>query len=76
MSPEIATFLLLFGVGLFGLFWVWRRATPELAERLAPYWTILGPIWYLPVPIARAVWSLVFVSSCGFAFVVLLGHVL
>jgi hypothetical protein len=75
MTAQLVTFVLIFGVGVGCLFLGWRM-TPEKAERIRPYWHLGGPIWNLPFPLARLVWSLISLSLCGFAVVVLFGRVL
>ena len=58
-------------IGLVG-FGFAVRVTPEQAERLRPYWATGGPIWSLPLPLARLVSAVLALGICGFALAALL----
>jgi len=58
-------------IGLAGL-GLALRVTPEQAERLRPYWATGGPIWSLPLPLARLVSAVLALGVCGFGLAALL----
>jgi hypothetical protein len=75
MAARLVTFVVVFSAGLLNLFIDWRM-TLERAQRIRPYWHLMGPVWYLPFSLARLIASLISLSLCGFAAAVLFGHVL
>ena len=75
MTARVVTAAVIFAFGHLG-FRMARRATPDRVGVLRHLGHVLSLIWYLPLPLARAVYATLSLGLCGFAVLVLLGHVL